>query len=82
MSLGFLMQDFSVFDYYKGKETTTNNEVATIADEAPAKAATPIETQKGFPYWVLIILAAIAGVSVEEYIRRKNENSKNDSKKN
>ena len=21
MSLGFLMQDFSVFDYYKGKET-------------------------------------------------------------
>ena len=64
------------------KETTTNTEVATIADEAPAKAATPIETQKGFPYWVLIILAAIAGVSVEEYVRRKNENSKNDSKKN
>ena len=53
------------------KEVTENQAVADIADEAVAKAATPIESQKGFPYWVLIILAAAAGVSVEEYVRRK-----------
>ncbi|WP_155832529.1 hypothetical protein [Butyrivibrio sp. VCB2001] len=65
------------------KETTTVETTATIADEDTAKAATPIETKKGFPYWVLIILAAISGVSVEEYVRRKNVKAKADgSKKN
>ena len=43
-----------------------------IEDEETAKAAAPIEVQKGFPWWVLIILAAIAALSIEEYVRRKN----------
>ncbi len=64
-------------------EADTVDTTTTIADEETAKAATPIETQKSFPYWVLIILAAIAGVSVEEYVRRRNEKVKaDDSKKN
>ena len=65
------------------KETDTVDTTTTIEEEETAKAATPIETQKSFPYWVLIILAAIAGLSVEEYVRRRNEKVKaDDSKKN
>ena len=57
--------------------------VVAIEDEDTARAAAPIATQTPFPWWVLIILAAIAGVSVEEYVRRRNEKVKaDDSKKN
>ena len=55
--------------------------VLAYAAEDTAKAATPIQAQKGFPYWVLIILAAVAGVSVEEYVRRRNAKANSDSSK-
>ena len=67
------------------KETTTVDTTTTIVDEATAQAATPIEQQSRFPWWVLVILAAIAGVSVEEYVRRNNSKEKvkaDNSKKN
>lgn len=56
----------------ENKDTVNVDATKTIGEESTALAATPIEAKKGFPYWVLIILAGIAGVSVEEYIRRKN----------
>ncbi len=61
------------------KETTTVETETNIADEETAKAATPVQQEKSFPYWILIILAAIAGVSVEEYMRKKNIKVKADS---
>lgn len=56
----------------ENKDTVNVDATKTIGEESTALAATPIEAKKGFPYWVLIILAGIAGVSVEEYVRRKN----------
>ena len=43
-----------------------------IEEEETAKAAAPIATQTPFPWWVLIILAAITALSIEEYVRRRN----------
>lgn len=58
-----------------------NTAPVSIEDEETAKAASiPVdETQqnKGFPWWI-VILAAIAGVSVEEYARRKNIKAKSE----
>ena len=54
------------------KQEEKKNEPASIADEETAKAATPVLKEKSFSWlWLLIILAAIAGVSVEEYARRR-----------
>ena len=40
------------------------------------------ESRKGFPWWIIVI-AAVTGVSAEEYMRRKNNKAtnKNDSQK-
>ncbi|WP_026521030.1 hypothetical protein [Butyrivibrio sp. VCB2001] len=43
-----------------------------IKDEDTARAAAPISTKTPFPWWVLIILAAITAISIEEYVRRRN----------
>ena len=53
------------------KKEETKPAVA-IEEEETAKAAAPIATQTPFPWWVLIILAAITALSIEEYVRRRN----------
>lgn len=53
------------------KKEETKPAVA-IEEEETAKAAAPISTKTPFPWWVLIILAAITAISIEEYVRRKN----------
>ncbi len=59
------------YDSTKASIEDNSNIVVSIEDEDTAKADT-VETQKaGFAWWWLLILAAIAGVSVEEYTRRK-----------
>ena len=55
----------------RDNEKPVNTKV--IEDEDTAEAAAPVEREKGFLWWILIIPAAIAGVSVEEYIRRNNK---------
>ena len=55
----------------KEKKEETKPAVA-IEEEETAKAAAPIATQTPFPWWVLIILAAITALSIEEYVRRRN----------
>jgi hypothetical protein len=45
--------------------------VVAIEEEETAKAAAPISEQTPFPWWVLIILAAITALSIEEYARRR-----------
>ncbi|WP_022768356.1 hypothetical protein [Butyrivibrio sp. NC2007] len=62
------------------KKEETKPAVA-IEEEETAKAAAPIATQTPFPWWVLIILAAIAALSVEEYVRRRNAKVNSDSSK-
>ncbi len=60
------------------KPETTDSEKETVAieDEDVAKAASAEDTaKKSFPWWILV-LAAIAGVSAEEYYRRKNNKNK------
>ena len=54
------------------EEKTAQGEAVTIVDEESAKAAAPAEKQASFPWWIIAILAAAAGISVEEYARRKN----------
>ena len=55
------------------------NEI-TIEETKTALAATPELEDKGFAWWWLLILAAIAGVSVEEYARRKRNKAKAEAK--
>ena len=52
----------------------------TIEETETALAATPELEEKGFAWWLLLILAAIAGVSVEEYARRKSNKAKAEAK--
>ena len=53
-----------------------------LMDEDTAKAATiPEEAKKGFAWWVFLILAAITGVSAEEYYRRRKEKVREQSEK-
>jgi hypothetical protein len=52
----------------------------TIEETETALAATPELEEKGFAWWWLLILAAIAGVSVEEYARRKSNKAKAEAK--
>ncbi|RKM62105.1 hypothetical protein D6855_01395 [Butyrivibrio sp. CB08] len=63
----------------KKEETKTPEAPKTetkIEDGETALAATPELQEKGFAWWWLLILAAIAGVSVEEYARRKSNKAK------
>jgi hypothetical protein len=53
---------------------------STIEETETALAATPELEEKGFAWWWLLILAAIAGVSVEEYARRKSNKAKAEAK--
>ena len=66
------------------KEETKTPEVpkeeTKIEDNETALAATPELEEKGFAWWWLLILAAIAGVSVEEYTRRKRNKAKAEAK--
>ena len=55
-------------------------EETKIEDSDTALAATPELEEKGFAWWWLLILAAIAGVSVEEYARRKSNKAKAEAK--
>ena len=55
-------------------------EETKIEDTETALAATPELEEKGFAWWWLLILAAIAGVSVEEYARRKSNKAKAEAK--
>lgn len=55
-------------------------EETKIEDNETALAATPELEEKGFAWWWLLILAAIAGVSVEEYARRKSNKAKAEAK--
>ena len=55
-------------------------EETKIEDNDTALAATPELEEKGFAWWWLLILAAIAGVSVEEYARRKSNKAKAEAK--
>ena len=66
-------------------ENTTSAEISdeivpraskAIEDEDTAKASMYEEHKSGFSWWWLLILAAISGVSVEEYNRRKNAKEK------
>ncbi len=57
-------------------------EETKIEDNETALAATPELEEKGFAWWWLLILAAIAGVSVEEYARRKSNKAKDSTKIN
>jgi hypothetical protein len=59
------------------KKEEVKKPATTIDDEETAKAAAPIETKKGFPWWILIILALIVAVTIEEYNRRKNKENQN-----
>ena len=59
------------------KKEEEKKPAVAIEDEETARAAAPIEAQKGFPWWVLIILAAITALSIEEYTRRKKQNANN-----
>ena len=62
------------------EENTAQGEAVTIVDEESAKAADPAEKQASFPWWIVAILAAAAGISVEEYARRKNIKVKSNNK--
>ncbi len=55
-------------------------EETKIEDNDTALAATPELEEKAFAWWWLLILAAIAGVSVEEYARRKSNKAKAEAK--
>lgn len=55
---------------------------ANIEDDETAKSATPVEEQKGRFPWMVAAFAAIAGISVEEYLRRKNAAKASGSKEN
>ena len=67
------------------KEETKPEETKTIVDGPTAKAAIPeLVDEKTFPWWT-IILVAIAGITIEEYVRRKNARNRtkaNESKDN
>ncbi|WP_024865466.1 hypothetical protein [Butyrivibrio sp. FCS014] len=72
----------AVQEEQKAPEKTEEVEVkpeTTIEDADTAKAAAPIQAQTGFPWWILIIVAAVAGVSVEEIVRRRNAKAKANS---
>ncbi|RKM62104.1 hypothetical protein D6855_01390 [Butyrivibrio sp. CB08] len=62
----------------KKEETKTPvvEETKEIEETETALAAIPELEEKGFAWWWILILAAIAGVSVEEYTRRKKNKAK------
>lgn len=55
-------------------------EETKIEDNDTALAATPELEEKGFAWWWLLILAAVAGVAIEEYARRKSNKAKAEAK--
>ena len=62
------------------KTPETQKEETKIEDGDVALQATPELEEKSFPWWWLLILAALAGVSVEEYARRKSNKAKAEAK--
>lgn len=64
----------------EAKTPEAPKEETKIEDNETALAATPELEEKGFAWWWLLILAAIAGVSVEEYARRKSNKAKAEAK--
>ena len=64
------------------KEEKTIVDTVAIEDEGVALSSSiPEEAKKGFPWWILVILASITGVSVEEYYRRRQEKIREESAK-
>ncbi len=52
-------------------QTVASADAVTIEDEETAKAA-KAETKSIKSDWWILALAAVAGISVEEYLRRRN----------
>ncbi len=52
-------------------QTVASADAVTIEDEETAKAA-KTETKSIKSDWWIVALAAVAGISVEEYLRRRN----------